>query len=364
MKTIQIPIYRKVNNLADTLNKEVTRAHTDIVHSVVLVESKSYAFKNLPAPDELSLLPFLSSIRGKYDALKKNIAVKLKGGYQKFAGAISVATYGEKLTALKESIKKEHDNYNNLVSDKNRVATKNRHTGYKKVKWLLPLFGIAESLLTVSCFLKIGDIMLIAIIVGSTIGLAQIYAAKTTVLAIREIDDTPRRRRYYLIAAIIFTVLSIVLGLVRYYFSSQSSVTAIPLLFLNPFTFAACNMLLVLASALIVYYYYPTKTEATELEQLQQIERQIKESEIRQKTLQTEYDTLFAERAAVTSLHGQVMHDEQKLFEKIDSFYQEAVGIFKNENICKRTDGMFPTCFKNPHEPLPNTTINNLQITA
>jgi hypothetical protein len=66
----------------------------------------------------------------------------------------------------------------------------------------------------------------------------------------------------------------------------------------------------------------------------------------------------------VTTLHGQIMHDQQKLFEKVDSFYQEAEGVFKNENVIKRTDGMFPVCFRNPHEPLPTIEGDYLKITA
>ncbi len=208
-----------------------------------------------------------------------------------------------------------------------------------------------------------GDIVLIAAFVGCIIGLAQVYAAKTTVLAIREIDDVAKRKKYYLAALIGFSIFSLLLGLLRYYFAHQGAASAAPFIVLNPFVFAAFNMMLIVASALLVYHYFPSKAEIAELEHINDIDRKIKQSLAAQTALQKEYDKLLAERVLVTTLHSQIMHDQQKLFDKIDNFYLEAEGTFKNENISKRTDNAFPLCFKNPHQPLPNTDVDYLQIT-
>jgi hypothetical protein len=364
MKTVKLPAYQFFNSMVDNLNKEVTKSHKRILKTSVLIEAKSYASKNLPSPGESSISPYILSTAGQYQALKKDIAVKLKGGYQKFCGAININSLNEKIAAIRTAIKEEVGICNNLISDNDRIAGCCNNAGYKRKHWLLFLFGLAESLLTMACFLKIGDIVLIAALVGLVIGLAQVYSAKTSVLAIREIEDKEKCRLYYTITFAGFTLFSITLGLLRYYYAHQGAAANVPFIFLNPFMFAAFNMLLIIASGLLVYHYFPSKVELIDLEDLKNIKKQIKQSQIKQKQLLAELEKLLNKRAFITMVHGQIIHDEQKLFEKIDSFYLEAEGTFRNENLSKRHDGLFPLCFRNPHLPLPGSDIENFKTLA
>lgn len=362
MKTISLRVYKSISNLAAGLNAEISKSHKHIIRTSVLVEAKNYAAKNLPTAGEHTFSPYLTTIRGKYQGLKAHIALSLRGEYQRFAGTATVTTINEKLTIVNDAIKKEAENIRHLVSDKSRVVVMVSRSRYRKPRWLLFLFGLGECLLNMSCFINIGDILLIAAVVGGIIGLGQVYASKVTALAIREIEDSAKRKKYCIIAFLGFAALSVILGLLRFGIL-HTSAASMPFLFLNPFTFAAFNMLLIMASALLVYYYFPTKEEMSELEELAEIEKRLKTCSASLTMLEKERNTLLAERVLITNLHGQIIHDQQKLFEKVDSLYQEAVGTFKNEIVTKRADGAYPECFKNPDEPLSNPQTEYFKIT-
>lgn len=342
-----------VEDLTQQLNLQITKSHLKIIQSSVLLEARSYAAKGLPKADEAKIDPYLTSIAAQYRALKKEVSVKMKGTLQKFLGIVGITPMDEKITKTSVAITTEADKIKNLESDKDRIQADSRHSGYKKQKWLLILFGLAECLLTISCFLKIGDIILIALVVGAVIGLAQVYAAKTAVLFIREMENPRKRKLYSIIALIGFTIFSLVLGSMRYYFAHTGVASDIPFIILNPFSFAAINMLLVISSALLVYFFFPTKAELEQISHVEAIEDELKKSIKQRNDLIKQHDNLVTEKVKAVKVHGELAHCEKELFEKIDAHFDEAVGKWKNENVTKRTDGAFPECFKHPHGILP-----------
>ena len=358
----QTPRTVYVEDLVNQLNSEINSKHQSILQQSVLHEARSYADKNLPKPDEPFIEPYLTSISAQYKALKKDVSVKLQGSLQRFLGVTGISPIDEKINLTNEGITKETDKLRNLESDKDRTQVNGCNTSYKQHKWLLFLFGIAECFLTISCFLKIGDIFIIALIVGAIIGLAQVYAAKTTVLFIREVENPRKQKLYTIIALISFSLFSLMLGSMRYYFAHAGVASHLPFIFLNPFTFAAFNMLLIIASALLVYFFFPTKAELEQITQIEAIEKDIKKSTKQKNQLVCQHDTLVTEKVKAVKIHGELAHCEKELFEKIDAFYDEAVGKFKHENVTKRTDGAFPECFKNAHGTLPISGNNEFTL--
>ena len=83
-----------------------------------------------------------------------------------------------KVNSTSLAISKESDKIKNLETDRHRIWSNSKHTGYKKVLLLLVFIAITECLFTVSSFLKLGDIFIIALIVGFMGGVAQVAAAK------------------------------------------------------------------------------------------------------------------------------------------------------------------------------------------
>jgi hypothetical protein len=363
MKTFTVtPRTVYVGDLVHQLNNEIKKSHQGIIKTSVVLEANNYAKKNLPKPDESSVEPYLNSLRGQYKALKKEISVKLKGKLQQFLGTIGIKPLDEKIQAHAQAIAVEADEIQNLEADKGRLEASCSWPDFKKYSWLLFLFGLAECLLTVSCFISIGDIFIIALIVGIIIGLAQVYSAKTTVLFIREIENPRKQKLYAILALVGFSVFSIVIGTLRYYFAHVGIASSVPITALNPFTFAAVNLLLVLASALLVYFFYPFKHELEQLSQIEKIVIEIKKRRGRQQDLIKDYDRHVEKRVEAYKVHGEVAHCEKELNEKIDAFYEEAIGKFKHENVTKRTDGAFPECFKQPHIALPAITDSEFTL--
>jgi len=83
------------------------------------------------------------------------------------------------------------------------------------------------------------------------------------------------------------------------------------------------------------------------IEQVEDINKQIKQKDKHKKQLEEELNELLTERVEVINIHGQMVHDEKHLLEKVDAIYGTAIGVFINENVMKRTDNKFPECFKN-----------------
>lgn len=353
------PDYAFIKNLVKKINEDLNRSHQFLVETSVLPEAKLYAEKNWPAANELSIEPFVTTFKGQYNALKKDVSMRMQGGMQKILGTAAMVALNERINTITEAIRNEINRCKNLNSDRCRIIVHFSKKVYRFQKLLLFLFGIAESLLNISCFLGLGDIVIIAAIVGTIIGLAQIYAVKTTVLFIREMTDPQKQKLYLKIALAGFTVVSLVLGAIRYYLAHTGTATNMPFVVLNPFTFVTFNMMFVIATALLVFFYFPSKSETNKLEQIEEIDDQIKKINLRREKLEYEHNDLLYKRQEIIKVHGEIIHDEQKLHEKIDLKYDEAIGTFKSENVSKRTDGKFPECFKHPHTPLSDNTDTN-----
>lgn len=362
MKRNQNKEYRIAAGMIHDLNQTIDRSHQETIQTDALLDARKFAAKNLPAPTEKEILPFITPLTGKYAALKKDVSSKLKGGLQKFMGSIGIAALTQRITNTAHAIVTECQAIGNLETDKERITINGINTTYKKMIWVLALFGIAESLFHVSAFTHIGDILLISVFVGIVIGCAQVIAVKTITLSIREMADPVKQRRYYLIALICFALFSVGLGSLRYFLAHKGTAASIPFYILNPFFFAAVNMLFVIGSALLVHFYFPMKAEMGKLELLASIEKDIRERKKRVKELNELHEDLVQQKAFAIQYHGALIFDEQKLLEKIDSCYLAAIGVFTNENVAKRTDGQFPDCYRTALAQLPGTGVEHFNL--
>lgn len=351
MHNIKHMDYSFIKNIVRQVEKNLGKVHSAILKSVIF-EAASYATKNLPTLDDVSIEPYLTTIRGKYLALKKSVSVQLQAGVQRFLGTVSIASLNESVNNLRAGVGQLKTKITNLETDKNRIDINTSGKAWKHKRFLLLLFGLAEALLNASGFLHLGDIVLIAVIVGLVIGLAQVYGAEMTVLNIREEVNLRKQRIYYWLAFFGFLLFSLVIGSIRYYFAHTGIAADMPFIFLNPFTFAVFNMVFVIAAALLVHYFFPSKEEIKLLEQIEDIEAEIKKADVAKAKLEAKLAEEVLKREQVVAISVMLKHDEVKLLEKVGSYFDEAVGSFKHENTTKRSDNTHPECFKFPHEPL------------
>ncbi len=337
------------------------KAHEQFKQTV-LFEAGNYASKNFPAEQDGSFESTLTTIRGFYNKLKKEVSIKLQGGVQRILGAANLVTAGQNIENKEKEIQAETDRKDRLAVDRGRIFIDGDHASYKKQRSLLIVFAIGECLWTVSAFLKLGDILLIALCLGLVIGLAQISAVKTTVQIIKEIDDRKKRKVYTIIAIAGFLALSCCLALLRYWFIHKGAGTDVPFIVMNPFTFVAINMLFIVATGLIVLFNFPSKAQINDMRKAEGLEKEIKTSEAKCKGLRQELDILIKEREFFVELRTRLIHAEEKLHETVNMMFDEAVGWFKSENVAKRPDKLFPQSFKNPHLPLANETIEDVHV--
>lgn len=351
-------------NLKTKLNGYITRVHKVILKTKVILEARNYGRKNLPANSDSSIEPFLSTIRGTYDELKKEISVSLQGGIQKVLGIVNLTTCNLKIARKSDEIRSERDRETQLTNDRDRIHLTHNQKGYQWAKFVNFLFALGEIVWTTGAFLMLGDIVLIAFLISALIGLAQVWAIKTQTLMIKEIEENKKRWKRIIFTAGVSIVFSVILGLIRYWYVHKSADGAnIPFFIINPFTFAAINLLFIVSTGLVVYFFYPSKEELESINEVKKINAEIKNIKTTIEALEGQLYELENQREALSTLRLIIEHAETVLLQRIDRLYDEAVGTFKHENIVVRQDNLFPVCFSKPHDPLPKTSGDNLLFT-
>ncbi len=354
--------HANLDNLVEKILNQITKAHHHIIETVVLYEAKSYGVRNLPTLRESSMDPYVSTIQGAYISLKKDVSVGLQGGIQANMGAMNIASSNEKIQAKRKEIEAVREKLDHKVMDKDRIHCSESLAAYQKQRWILELLAIGEVIWTMAAFLKLGDIVIVAAALGVVIGIAQVSATKTAEQIIKEIPDRRKRKFYFLIGTAVAIIFSFAIGLLRYWFSHIAG-QGIPLIFVNPLTFTLINLLFISATALIVFFYYPSKAEIKKLHQIEAQEKEIEKIKKIIEQLKSELTRLMEEREFLVELRARAIHSEKKLLEKIDAFYQEAIGTFKSENTAKRPDHGFPIAFQNSYEPLSKVTSSDFLLT-
>lgn len=349
---------RLVSSIESYLKKE----HEKFKHDTVLHEAQTYAAGNYPAEADDSFESCLTTIRGFYSKLKKEISIKLQGGVQKTIGAANMATSNQSIASKESEIHQESEAMNRLVIDRGRIGDSGTYALYKKQRMFLILFAIGECIWTMSAFLKLGDIVAVALCVGVVVGVAQILGVKSAVQVIKEIDDSRKKKFWWIVFIISAFVISFCLALLRYWFVHIGSGATVPFFVMNPFTFVGINMLFIAVTALIVLFNYPTKAQINDISKAQEMDAEILKYRERLKSLGDELTALRKEREFFVELRTRLIHAETKLHEKVNTMFDESVGVFKHENTVKRTDHLFPQSFKNPHQPLSDETVEEAQL--
>jgi hypothetical protein len=357
MKYSNHTLSKKLDRSVEQAHELVDKQHQQYLNTVVTHESRTFASKDLPNPTEPTISPYTSSIEGAYNGVKNDVALMLRGGIQKSLGSVNLVTANQKIENVNQSIKRERDEKQALICDIDRIMPDYSYSEYKKQRMLLWLFGLGECAWTIAAFLKFGDILLVAIIIGLIIGLAQITVSVRAVQIIKEIRSKAKQRLYFWILFTAFLILSLIMGSIRYYFAHVGTASSMSFLTLNPFTFAAFNMLLISATCLTVYFFYPGKADLKKFGEIAALERIVSRKCKRINALDDFRSSLMNDREMIMELHTRIIHDEKVLHKKIDSCYDEAIGRFKHENVIKRPDGLFPECFKHPHDPLSTSDL-------
>lgn len=339
-------------HLVQKLSREISKKHKANLPTVV-AKAKGLAARGLPANDAPSIEPLLVEHRGFYMSLKSYISLCLKGRLQTIMGKVSLDKFKTLIANCFASIKIKREEIHQLHLDKNALTATNRGIAPSVLIMLFILLGLGDVSFNISLFINLNEIFLIALIIGTVVGIAQMLLAKTCVVAIRD-SAAPQHQRVWFIALTLgFAIISVSLGATRYHFLDKTLATNVWVI--NPFLFAIINLLLVGASGALAYYYWPTNEVMHELLEKDRIDKQIAKKEKEIKRLETQITELEHTKNEVIALHGQLIHDEATLHQQINADFDHAVGTLMSEIIQRRSDGILPACFLIAHEPLEPT---------
>jgi hypothetical protein len=353
-----------LDKLVTAAQLQLKETHENILQSIVLFHARNLAEKNLPAPNDPSLKPFLTSIAAAYQSLKKDVAVKLKGGIQKAIGAVNLATCNQTIEKTELAIKTKQEDRRYLEVEKRRIHLPTDCSTFLRQQRILWCLCIGECLWAMNGFIGIGDNFFFAALLGLLVGLAQVFVTKNSILIIKEIADEQKRRLWICVTITGLLLISLVMGALRFYFVHAGVGASIPFLYINPITFTIINLLFIGATATLVFHYFPSKEDRKKIGEINKLDRKIREYTNDIQSLGNEVERLLHERELMIELRAKTIHDEEKLLEQVDTYYTQAVGHFMHENLIRRTDGKFPNAFNNSHNPLPGGDDDSFVPTA
>lgn len=340
-----------IDRLRDKLNRSISKKHQQYLQGAVLHEAATYAAKDLPDISDESIEPYVASFRGFYNQLKKEISAKLKGSIKKMQSLFDNATFNLQMGSLSKAIGDWAIKINHLELDYNRIHVVQDFTMYNRQRWILYTIAYGESLWTMAAFLGLGDMYILSAIFGMVVGFSQVIGVKYAIQYIREIEDEVSKRIWAIGASLFYLLVITLLGMVRYWFVHHGVGAAIPFLFVNPMTFVGINTMFVIGSGFLVLLSYPSKEDENKIIEKQKLSKKIQKARSNQAALELQLSNLQEARNSILQLNTEIAHAEAMLHEKIDAFYDEAIGTFKHENTVKRKSG-YPVAFKNAYEPL------------
>lgn len=364
MNSKKHPLFTALDKVVEQLKEQLQKRHDLFVKTTVVSEARNYAAKRMPNKSESSIEPFLTTIRAHYAGEKKEVEGAMNGAIQRALASMNITTANQKIESITKDQQNIMEKVRHLLLDKDKLHVSFDTASYERHRLLLALFGMGESMWNAAFFVKIGDILLSGLIIGIIVGLAQIIGVKVTVQIIKDIPNKSKRRKYAYLAAIGFAFVSVVLATARYWLILPSHGTIIPIYAVSPLLFTVINLLLMAATALMVYRFFPSRLEVRQIAAAKKIDGEIKALEKQYKDLQTGLIDLQNEREILIEYRVTVLHCQKMLLEKIDALYAASIGIFKEENVTKRSDGIFPDCFRDPHELLPGSNPDDFLLVS
>ncbi len=336
------------------LSKILLKKHAKYLFNIGL-KAKGYAAKNIPLELELSLEGHIQDIIGFYKGLASMVSQQLMGLYHHKVGKATTLEYTE-LQRHAHNQKQGHiEAIRQLDLDK---ATFQKLITKALQPWVYPLIvflGIGESVFNVPAFLGFGDSFIIALFVGTLLGIFQTISAKILVVIIRDIEDPMKQKRMAWIAVGGAVIISAVLGGLRYVFCTIED--HVSPLWINPIVFGILNLLVVVCAAVVAYTYWPDAQSLAAITELNRIEKAIIIEKNALKRLEAKITIYVSEHALLIKLYEQFSHAEQEVLEQVNSHYVEGVGTFKSEFVQRRTTTGTIPCFSTSLPPLSVTPL-------
>lgn len=345
----------KVESIVQTLQNELDSAHKVYLKEVIH-DASTLAHSNLPEAENESgsCEHHFANMRGFYTRLSNGIPLRLGGALQLMLGSFDMANINEKIGKLTHKRDLEERDFNHLKSDLERTDNADlpkEHLLFLRIVWLL-LFG--DILSMISAFLALGESFFVSIVLGTLFGAGIFLSIKAFVLVYRDKDIHNRWIKYVLPWILLF--VAVIIGLMRGLGSNEHSITA-------SLVFICINLVLFIANAVVIYQFYPSHSQLKQIEYTDSLKKAVQEKKDIITQLDQEIEQLNVQKNHTARYRVQIRHAQKLLFERVQSMFIEAIGVFIQTNQRHRKDLKYPACFKVPIAPLEvsndDETINH-----
>ena len=359
-ETTQVEI-TTVNSLIEKYQKEIDASSKTFI-AEVKTKAANLGKLNIPEISATSIEPYIGEIRAFYKRKLSDIALAFNGDVQAQVASMHIHTKKQLLKDIENNKSNAEQELSQYQIDRDRIKVTRDPKNYKTAKTLLNAVAVAEMIGYTLSYLRLNDSVLLALVLGILTGGSQTYLVKVVTIGWRDKgwSEWSTTRKVLLAVSIVLGIFA--LSSIRYWYV-QSSDTSTMLPALSIFIFIAVTSMLVSCVAGYTYLYYPSEEELNKLNRLAEIQSAIA---LREKRIK-DYEVSYATTNKEINVYGQVFHlmtnGQDEFKKRIQSHFEEAVGEWKHENRIRRSDGITPTCFSAPLEPLDASGVQSFTET-
>lgn len=336
-----------VITVKDTI--DVQRKGIDDAHEKFLPEVKSLAadlgVHEEPGRNSLSIEPFIETVRAKYSGILNDVLLNFSANVRNQLGALDIFNLRQKIKDLKLKDNTESKALEALQASKGKLTGHRTANEYERLKQMLNIFTVIETLGYILAFISIGDNILLSIIWGLIISLLQTIGLKALVLWMR---DGAGKELSRLVKGLIWGGVALVatgLGLLRYASVQAGGDNGFAQSALAPFVFILISYFLIAVLAMYVWHYYPMPQELATMKKVAELDAEIAAKTTELNECRQQYRQLEDDCSTVAQVHTLLIQAAKDFYHRVNHHFLYAVGIFKTANRIHRKDNLNPECF-------------------
>jgi len=321
-----------------------------------------FALKNLPAPDETNIEPYINDLKNGYFHLAAQVSKHLQTGSHGPEARMEIVHLQDKDKQLAEEIKnREHQNHMAMyeLGNFNPTALNDR---FRIASLVSLIITIGEILYNTKAFQIIGENMLFAFIISVSITVAVLAFSNLVPFVLKAVKKKLHRW------LVIFASFALIMGLFISLAIFRTQYLAAHGQKVSPVNFVIINIFFFIVATLLSYFVLPTWKEIRDHAHKN---KKYKEKERRV----VEIKNLYAEKEAIkenllerNKVRIQLANYDLYLINEVKSMFRESLGAFQSSNLINRSDKCVPKGFSDQANDIEieqlNDSITNLNRLA
>jgi hypothetical protein len=344
-----------VSDTKKMLQDAISNVHNNFLPEVKALAT-DLAAHNLPDKDAASIEPTIETIRATYSKTLNENSIHLSSYIRSQLGNLDIFSLKQKAKDIQLRANACSRQIDVLKTSREKYVGKSTWQEFQKMKNMLLICTILESLGYTGSFLVLHDPLLLAVLWGSILGILQTFGIEQLTLWLRDgsgaqFSKLTKRLIWGAVAAV-----ATGLGYLRYLTMRSHGDTGFAMSPLAPVIFIMISYFLISVLAVYVWHNWPTKEEIENMKKAIEIEAEIAQRGQELEGYQNQLVEFTNQANTYAQVHSLLMHLEKDLHHKVNNDFKYAVGLFKNTNRIARTDNVSPECFA---EPVADLAIPN-----